>query len=210
MGAAATTPAEEPGAAGVDETGLIDALRRGDPAASEAFVRANTGRLLTVARRFLNNEEDARDTVQDAFLAAFRSLDSFHGQAKLSTWLHQILIHRAIAKLRHRKIARETPIEELLPRFHTDGHPREPAQLWGEPEEPELLRRETRDLVRQSINRLPDAYRTVLLLRDIEGMSINQTAQVLETTPSAVKLRLHRARQALRTLLDRHFRGDFT
>jgi RNA polymerase sigma-70 factor (ECF subfamily) len=185
----------------LQEEQLLDRLRAGDEAAYEELVRAYTPRLLALARRFVGSEEDARDVIQDAFLSAFRSLDRFHGDARLSTWLHRIVVNTALMKLRTRRRKPEEPIEPLLPAFLSDGHHAETFAAWQTPVDEAVSRAETRDLVRRHIDDLPETYRTVLLLRDIEGLSTEETARVLDTTPNAVKIRLHRARQALRTLL---------
>ena len=105
-----------------DEATLIAQLRAGDETAFEQVVRAYGGRLLAVARRIVDSEEDARDVVQDAFLNAFRALDRFEGNAKLSTWLHRIVVNAALMKLRTRKRKPEQSIETLLPAFLDDGH----------------------------------------------------------------------------------------
>jgi len=188
-----------------DETALIAQLRAGDEAAFEQVVRLYGGRLLAVARRIVGTEEDARDVVQDAFLNAFRSLDRFEGNAKLSTWLHRIAVNAALMKLRTRKRKPEQSIESMLPSFLDDGHHQERFQSWDEPVDKVMERKEARELVRQQIDALPDGYRTVLVLRDIEGLDTEETAKVLGLSVNATKIRLHRARQALRTLLAPHF-----
>jgi RNA polymerase sigma-70 factor (ECF subfamily) len=190
-----------------DEATLIAQLRAGDEAAFEQVVRAYGGRLLAVARRIVGTEEDARDVVQDAFLNAFRSLDRFEGNAKLSTWLHRIVVNAALMKLRTRKRKPEQSIETLLPAFLDDGHHEERFQSWDEPVDKLMERAENRELVRKQIDALPEGYRTVLVLRDIEGLDTEETAKVLGLSVNAAKIRLHRARQALRTLLAPHFRS---
>ena len=204
------TPAsDEPSIDRHDETALLARLRQGDDEAFETLVRNYSPRLFSVARRIVGTDEDARDVVQDAFLSAFRAVGSFHGDARLSTWLHRIVVNTALMKLRSRKRRPEEPIEPLLPGFLGDGHFAERLQDWAEPVDQSLSRAETRALVRHRINELPESFRTVLLLRDIEGLSTEETAKVLETTANAVKIRLHRARQALRTLLAPHLgRGE--
>ena len=191
-----------------DEAILLEGLRARDDAAFEKMVRAYGGRMLAVAQRFLRNEEDARDAVQEALISAFRSIDRFHGEAKLSTWLHRIVVNAALMKLRSRKRGAEESIEELLPTFLDDGHMARPAQEWREDCHSELERKETREYVRGCIEKLPETYRTILLMRDIEELDTEEAAQLLEITPNAVKIRLHRARQALRTLLDPRFMGE--
>jgi RNA polymerase sigma-70 factor (ECF subfamily) len=190
-----------------DDAQLVAALRAQDEQASEQLVRAYGGRMLAVARKFLPNEEDARDAVQDAFLSAFKSIDQFQGQARLSTWLHRIVINASLAKLRSRRRRDERPIDDLLPRFLGDGHQADPAVEWRDASDVLLQREETRALVRGAISQLPEAYRTVLLLRDIEGLETDEAARLLGVTTGVIKTRLHRARQAVRKLLDPHLRA---
>jgi RNA polymerase sigma-70 factor (ECF subfamily) len=190
-----------------DEATLVAQLRAGDERAFEHVVRSYGGRLLAVARRIVDSEEDARDVVQDAFLNAFRSLDRFEGNAKLSTWLHRIVVNAALMKLRTRKRKPEQSIETMLPGFLDDGHHEERFQSWDEPVDKLMERAENRALVRKQIDALPEGYRTVLVLRDIEGLDTEETANVLGLSVNATKIRLHRARQALRTLLAPHFRS---
>jgi RNA polymerase sigma-70 factor (ECF subfamily) len=194
-------------AADDDQQQLLSRLRAGEPAAFEELVRRETGKLLSVARRILTTEEDARDAVQDAYMFAFRSLDNFEGNAKLSTWLHRIVVNAALMRLRSRKRKREESLEPLLPAFQSDGHFVVRFAQWDDPST-RIESAETKGLVRRMFDELPDSYRTVLLLRDIEGLDTEETARLLETTPNAVKVRLHRARQALRTLLAPHFTKD--
>ena len=157
--------------------------------------------MLAVARRLLRHEEDARDAVQDAFISAFKALGAFEGGSRLSTWLHRIIVNASLMKIRASGRRPEKPIEDLLPKFLEDGHAREPDAPW-EPILEVLQREELKESVRNAIDELPDSYRTVLVLRDLEGLSTEETANALELTPNAAKIRLHRARQALKTLLD--------
>jgi len=196
----------ESGAEG--ERAFVAQLQQGDPAAFEELVRRNSGHMLAVARRLLRSEEDARDAVQDAFMQAFRGLAKFEGQSRLSTWLHRIAINASLMRLRTRRRHPESPIDDLLPQFETDGHRSDPGPAWRQSSLAELEQAETRALVRERIDSLPETYRNVLILRDIEGLDTEEAATALGTTPGAVKVRLHRARQALRTLLDPHFSGD--
>jgi RNA polymerase sigma-70 factor, ECF subfamily len=190
-----------------DEATLVAQLRAGDEAAFEQVVRKYGGRLLAVARRIVGSEEDARDVVQEGFMNAFKSLDRFECNAKLSTWLHRIVVNVALMKLRTRKRKPEQSIETMLPSFLDDGHHEERFQSWDEPIDKLMERAENRRLVREQIDALPEGYRTVLVLRDIEGLDTEETANVLGLSVNATKIRLHRARQALRTLLAPHFRS---
>lgn len=185
---------------------MLARLRAGEDAAFEELVRRTSGHLLAVARRFLPVEEDAADAVQQAYLSAFRKLPEFEGGARISTWLHRIVVNACLMKLRTRRRRPEIAIDDLLPRFREDGHREQTLPGWTSPAEGESLRQETADIIRRQIDLLPDDYRTVLLLRDIEELDTAETARVLEITEAAVKTRLHRARQALRTLLERELK----
>ncbi len=160
--------------------------------------------MLAVARRILVREADAHDAVQDAFLSAFRGLDRFDGRADASTWLHRIVLNACLMKLRAARRRPERSIEELLPQFQDDGHQRVDSRPWRPLPHGELERRELCSLVRAKIDELPQAYREVLILRDLEELDTEQTASLLSTSRGALKTRLHRARQALRTLLEPH------
>jgi len=181
---------------------LVARLQAGDPDAYETLVRIHGGRLLSVARRFLPNNEDAQDAVQEAFIKAFRAIGTFEERAQLHTWLHRILVNTALMKIRSRKRRPEESIDDLLPTFQADGHQTTESRDWSDAI---FERKETAAIVRQAIAQLPDHYRMVLTLRDIEERDTMETAAALGTTTTVVKVRLHRARQALRTLLDREF-----
>jgi RNA polymerase sigma-70 factor (ECF subfamily) len=184
---------------------LLAGLRAGEEWAFETMVRLYGGRLLAVARRFTRNEEDAQDVLQSAYLSAFRALGEFEGTCQLSTWLHRIVVNTALMKLRSRRRKPEESIEALLPAFQDDGHHVEQFSDWSAPADTLIERKETRATVRTCIEQLPESYRAVLMLRDIEELSTQEVADMLGMTPTAVKVRLHRARQALSTLLRKHY-----
>ncbi len=190
----------------LEEAELVARLRAGNDDAYATLVKQQAGRMLAVARRMLGSEEDAQDVVQEAFLSAFKAIDRFEGTSRLSTWLHRIVVNAALMKIRSSKRRPETPIEELLPTFLEDGHLAVMPAEWKKTAQDVLESKETRAMVRGLIDELPELYRNVLLLRDIEGLDTKETADLLEVSPNAVKIRLHRARLALRTLLDPHMR----
>jgi RNA polymerase sigma-70 factor (ECF subfamily) len=192
-----------------DEATLLARMQAGEEDAFDACVRAYCGQLLVVARRILRNEEDAQDAVQEAFLSAFKDIGRFEGRSLLGTWLHRIAVNAALGRLRTRQRRPERSIEDLLPHFGDDEHQLVPPQPWQETSGTILQQKETRELVQRCIGQLPEIYRTVLLLRDIEGLDTEETARALDVRTCVVKTRLHRGRQALRTLLDPYFRrGD--
>lgn len=185
------------------DAALLGRLRAGDEAAFSELVRRESTKLLSVARRILRSDEDAQDAVQDALLSAFQNLDGFEGNARLSTWLHRITVNAALMRLRSRKRHREDPIESLLPVFAEDGHHRIAVAAPQETVIDEIESAQIAAIVRAAIDELPDSYRVVLVLRDVEGLDTTETAAALGIGPDAAKMRLHRARQALRTLLER-------
>jgi len=180
-------------------------LRRKEPAACGALVREFGAQMLAIARRYLHSEQDCEDAVQEAFISAFQAMEQFEGNSTLGTWLHRIVVNACLMKLRSRSRRPEVSVETLLPTFDQSGHHSQAIQPWRRTQADHLLQDETRATVRRCIDMLPDEYRTVLLLRDIEQLSTEETADVLNATPGAIKTRLHRARQALRTLLEAHF-----
>jgi len=182
---------------------LLDGLRRGDDHAFATLVRQHAGRMLATARRLLRDGDEAEDAVQEAFVSAARAIGGFAGDSKLSTWLHRVVVNTALMRLRSPRRRREEPIDDLLPRFDADGYHAEAVVSWETPSDVLLEQRQTREMVRRCIDQLPEQYRTVILLRDIEEMDTEETARSIGSTPNAVKIRLHRARQALRTLLAR-------
>lgn len=189
----------------VSEGVLVAALRAGESWAFEGFVRDQAGRVKAVAERFLRNEQDANDVVQETFLAAFKAVRSFEGKSQLTAWLHRIAINASLMKLRtrhrHAEQVVEPEMEALLPRFVGLGVHASPQRAFVETPEEETIREETRAFVRECIDRLPEQYRSALLLRDIEGFNNEDVAEHLGVSVNAAKIRVHRARQALRALL---------
>ena len=189
-----------------DESDLLARLRAGEDAAYEEIVRLYGGRMLAAARRILASDDDAAEVVQEAFLSAFKAIDRFHGESRIGTWLHRIAINAALMRLRTLK-RREGRIEDLLPAYTEDGGFASMPDPWSEEVDAKLLRDEARDQVRARIDELPENYRVALLLRDIEGFTNEELAEALGVTVNAAKIRVHRARQALRTLLDSYVNG---
>jgi RNA polymerase sigma-70 factor (ECF subfamily) len=190
-----------------DDAILDDGLRSGDEEMFEQMVWKFGGRLLTTARRYLGSEDDALDALQDAFLCAFKSMGRFSGDSQLSTWLHRIVINSALMHLRARRRRPDTAgveIDELLPHFDCGGD-------WIDeytrtmPVHVSFEAAETQSLVRRCIEELSEAYRVVLILRDIDELDTAEVARLLGLTPNNVKVRLHRARQALKVLIERQW-----
>lgn len=167
----------------------------------EIFIREYAGRLLAVARRFLRSEEDAADAVQDALLSAFVARSSYRGNSTVYTWLYRIVVNTCLMKIRSRPRATVASLDALLPTFDEDARHARPVSIWTNKDD-QLETEETRAAVRACIDRLPDDYRMVLLLRDIEELDTDEAAAILNLSYVALKTRLHRARQALRMMLE--------
>ena len=173
----------------VDETELITAAQAGDREAFDELVRRTYNDLYTLAARLTGNEEDARDVVQDAYLRAWKGIDRFRGDAQLSTWLYRITANCASTHLSRRRRLRTEP---LLPGF-------DPAELRHDAQ-PEAMTETTLDLERiaRSVDQLPAKLRSVVILRDVYGLTHESIAEELGISLSAAKVRLHRARKRLR------------
>ena len=198
------TPAQSTTKSPID----IEALLRGDRAAFEALVRQESPRLFRVIVRIVKDEDEARSVMQETFLQAYQRLHSFRRESKLTTWLYAIGINLARASLRKSRrydMLEEADLERLQPSFNK-GMYAQKVDAWNPQRQAE--RSERRHLVRQAIDRLPSDYRLVVILRDIEQLSTTEAARILEISEGALRVRLHRARQALRSLLDKHFGSD--
>jgi RNA polymerase sigma-70 factor (ECF subfamily) len=187
---------------GYGESALVASLRAGDGAAFESLVRTHAGRMMRLARRLLRNDHDAQDAVQDAFVSAFRSIDRFEEGSQLSTWLHRIVVNTCLKRIRSSAREPEESIESLLPTYKENGDRVRHDVEWVPAIDNVLQSAETRDFVRRSLDKLPPIHRTVLILRDVEGYDTAETATLLGVSEGAVKVRLHRARLAMREILE--------
>lgn len=160
--------------------------------------------MLAAVRRILSDPDDARDAFQEGMLSAWKSLPNYQGRASLATWVHRIVVNHALMRLRRKRRTEEQSLDALLPAFTDYGHYRSSPPSWSLEPAALLERAETRALVKECIDKLPDSYRVPLLLRDVEGMDVDVVAQMLGISGNAVKIRAHRARQALKTLLEPH------
>lgn len=195
------------------EAELVARLRAREAQAREILVRRYGARMLVVARCFLWSDEEASLAVHDAFLAAFDGLERSYRGERLSAWLHGIVVNESLRRLGSRSVSAEESIDRLLPRFSDDGE-----RVLDEADEylalatlcagPQALGPEMRAKVRSCVERLPETYRSMLLLCDIERFATGEAANLLGVSLSAAKTSLHRARQALRTLLGRALAAD--
>ena len=182
----------------IDESELIARIQAGDKTACDECIALHSPALNRLLLRLLGNEQDAEDVLQETFLNAFRAIDSFEGRSSLSTWLYRIAYNAAMMRLRRPK-ARTISVEETM--NETPGYiPRQLFDWCCLPEET-YDSEEVQTELRQSIAAMPETLQMVFMLRELEGMSTEETANTLDISPSAAKVRLHRARQWLRDTL---------
>jgi len=194
-----------PGVASVfDESALVARAKAGDADAFSELVSHYEGRVFRMAKQITQNDDDAADVLQETFLKAYTHLDDFHGNSKFYTWLVRIAVNEALMKLRKRRSDRTVPLDEPIDTGE-DEMVREIA-VWDENPEESYSREELAHILDQAIQSLKPAYRTVFILRDIEELSIEETAEALNLSISAVKSRLLRARLQLREKLTRLFK----
>jgi RNA polymerase sigma-70 factor (ECF subfamily) len=190
------------------ENELLGSAQRGDVAAFEGLVERHRDRVYGLALRMLNSPEDAAEVTQDAFLAAYRHLREFRGDSQFGSWVYRIAANQALMKLRHRKVVSqvESPLEELEgPNFNERGSLVDDVLPWGgRGAEEEVLDAELRSAIERAAGALGDEYRQVFVLRDLEGMTYEEIAELTRASVPAIKSRLHRARLALRQAIE-HF-----
>ena len=187
---------------------LVERLRTQDPVALEELMDRHSPRVYRVAFGITRNHAEAEEIVQDVFLTLFRKIDAFEGRAAVTTWLYRVTTNAALGRRRGKRSTLEVHIEDWLPTFKADGHREgDPSWLradWSQTPEAEFLSGEARNVLEGALDRLPDHYRAILVLRDVEDLSNEEVAEALGESVSTVKSRLHRARMALREVLARH------
>ena len=186
-----------------DDLDLVHASKDGDVAAFEQLVKRYDRKLLRIAQSVTHNKEDSQDAVQEAFLKAYQNLSDFREDSQFSTWMIRITVNQSLMKLRKQRTSKEVSLDEdfqsgedALPMEVADRSP-SPEQIYGTSE--------LRDILVKALEGLRPILRTVFVLRDVEGLSIHQTAEVLNVSQTAVKARLWRARLQLRERLKGYF-----
>lgn len=189
------------------EVMLIERLRAQDTSVLEILMERYSPRIYRVAFGITRSHGDAEEVVQDVFVTLFRKIDSFEGRAALGTWLYRVAANAALIKRRGKRAEVEMHLEDYLPTFKTDGHREADRALlladWSGTPERELLSGEAREILEGGLALLPDHYRAILVLRDVEELSNEEVAEALGESVASVKSRLHRARMALREVLTR-------
>jgi RNA polymerase sigma-70 factor (ECF subfamily) len=188
------------------DVALVNAARQGDTAAYEKLVRQYDRQVFRIAQHITQNREDAEDVVQDAFLKAYEKLDQFQGNSKFYTWLVRIAVNESLMRLRKRRTGKMVSIDEDV---ETDegSMPRDLAD-WSPDPEAQYTQAEMADILKKTIQGLPPGFRVVFVLRDVDGLSTEETAESLGLSIPAVKSRLLRARLQLRERLSKYFRKN--
>jgi RNA polymerase sigma-70 factor (ECF subfamily) len=191
-----------------DET-LVAFARTGSEAAVRSLVKRYNQRLFRVARSVVRNDAEAEDVVQASYVKAFTHLDGFRGDARFSTWITRIALNDALE--RQRRLRSTTDVESIDAVAFASGSSmaRPPLSIVPLAAETEVMRMEIAKLLEEAIGQLPELFRVVFVLRDVQDMSVEETADLLDIKPQTVKTRLHRARLQLRTILEERFIGGF-
>jgi len=191
-----------------DELALVDRSRAGDASAFSELVERYERKIYRLAKHITQNDEDAEDVLQESFMKAYTHLDSFQGDSKFYTWLVRIAVNEALMKLRKRKTDRTVSLDE--PQDTGEDLVAREIAVWDDDPEKKYSREELADILNKAVESLKPSFRTVFVLRDIEELSTEDTAETLGISVPAVKSRLLRARLQLRERLTRYFRrkGD--
>lgn len=187
-----------------EDTELLTRAQSGDVAAFEGLVERHRSKVFGLAQRMLNSADDAAEVLQESFLSAYRNLPNFRGDAQFGSWVYRIAANHALMRLRHRKVVNqvEAPLEG--PQFNERGSLVEEVSDFRDAEG-EAMDKELRQAIEDGAAGLGDDYREVFVLKDLEGMSYEEIAELTGTTVPAVKSRLHRARLSLRAAIDRFY-----
>ena len=192
------------------EEDLIAGLRRGDETAAEVLVRQNGPWMLNLARRMLKNDAAAADAVQEAFISAFANIGKFEGRSTLKTWLHRIVVNKCLMQLRSQKQKAEESLDKWMPSFDSNNCRIEPPWTRLLSADEICQSKQLSAAVQTAIQDLPEHFRIILQLRDIEGFSTAEVAESLGLSVSNVKVRLHRGRSALKLILEPVLRGHIS
>jgi len=196
------------GLAGLSDEVLVARAKQKDFDAFEALVSRYDDRVYRLAFRFARNETEAKEIVQDTFLSVWRKLDGFKGDAQFSSWLYRVTANAALMRLRAQRRHPEISTEDLDPGvldLAPQGPLAPPGDNWAKRPDEELQSSELRRHIQAAVDQLPEIYRTVFLVRDVEGLSTEETAEALGISIPTVKTRLHRARMALRQAIAGYF-----
>jgi RNA polymerase sigma-70 factor (ECF subfamily) len=177
----------------------------GEALTAEQVFRDHAPRVYNLARRMLGNDADAEDVTQDVLLQVVRKLDTFRGESSFPTWLHRVTVNAALAHRKKRAQREDRESHDPLDHFLETGHHAGSIQPWSVAPDQQALDQETQQLIEKAIAGLPEAYRDVYVLADVESLPNHEIAEFLDLSVAAVKSRLHRARLLMREALAPHF-----
>jgi len=193
--------------AALEDRALLDRAQAGDMEGFEALVERHEDRLYGLALRMTRSEADAAEVVQDTFLAAYQNLKNFRGEAAFGSWVHRIAANNALMRLRHQRVVDAVTEELRAPEFTERGSLAEVPEVdWSRRADEKVLDEELGRAIRQGTDALPQGYREVFLLKDVEGLSYEEISEMMGISVPAVKSRLHRARLALREEIDAFYK----
>ena len=191
----------------VSDEVLLDRAQHGELSAFEELVTRHQDRAFGVALRITRSEADAAEIVQETFLSAYQNLKTFRGEAAFGSWVHRIAANQALMRLRHQRVAEAAGEVLKEPTFNERGSLEEaPASEWARPAEEQALDAELGHAIQQAADALPEGYREVFLLKDVEGLGYEEIAEMTGNSVAAIKSRLHRARLALRETIEAFYR----
>ena len=197
--------APEQSAAASDEVQLVERARAGDLEAFEELLGCHQQRVMRVVLSILKEPMDTEEVAQDVFLTVFEKIDHFRGDSSFSTWLHRVAVNAALMRRRKSKADRSVPLDDVMPSFDERGHLAVDIADWSQQAGAPVLARAAGEVIEAAVEKLDEMYRTVFALRDVQGFSTEETAEILELSVPAVKSRLHRARLFLRRELAEYF-----
>lgn len=195
---------------GYSDEKLVDLARKGRENAIRALIKHNNQRLFRVARAIMRNDDEAEDVVQEAYVKAFTRLDTFRGDSKFSTWLTRIALNEALGRVRRRRPSADLSEIDAATGTSNGCVIMFPTSLMPPAADSELARSQVRAFLERAVDELPDTFRVVFILRDIEDMSTEETAIQLGIKPETVKTRLFRARRLMKTSIEKHLSGQFS
>ncbi len=191
----------------ISDVALVDEFKAGRVEAFEEIIARYETKVMNLALRFTRNQEDAEEVMQDVFTTVYRKIEGFRGQSAFSSWLYRIVVNAAFMKLRKRKQSQTVSMDDLAPAVKQYCMERDVVAASHSYNI--AVTHELQEVLQRAIDKLPDQYRAVFVLRDVDGLSNQETGRILDLSIPAVKSRLHRSRIMLRKKLQRYYE-DFT
>ena len=191
----------------LEDVQLIERFRKGCISSFEILLNRYEVKAHNLAMRLTRNSEDAEEVLQDVFITVYRKIEGFEGKAKFSSWLYRITVNAAFMKLRKRKQDQTVSLDDMIP--HLQNKAISQQHTFGARSDARAMNNEIREALEQAVGRLPEEYRAVFILRDVDGLSNKEVGEILDISIPAVKSRLHRSRLMLRRRL-RKFYEDYS